>query len=59
MDDVKLMLELLDALCVKLVDREIWDLSKDAEQIKSLLTTHGELLEKFAKLVEGLHKGVL
>lgn len=48
------MVEVCDKLCAKLVDKELWDLSKDAENLKSLLVKHADNLAKFIELVEKL-----
>lgn len=38
MEGLEEALDILEALCLKLIERKDWDLHKDAEKIKQLLT---------------------
>lgn len=48
-----------DGLCEKLVDKELWDLSKDAERLRAAIVKHAENLDKFIELVEQLDASAL
>lgn len=51
---LKDLIDSLDDLCNKLLDKELWELHKDAEVIKCSLVKHNNFLQGFIDKVKTL-----